>query len=384
MDYMKRITGLIITMAVVICFQCLDLNISDVYAETEDPKIKIAYNISSEKEDTRFSVLGKNLDMLEKMADVEFINIGIQDFGTSNESSVYYVEYAIEQNVDGLMLCPSSDQVLPTISRMCADAGVYWGIYFRSISDEEIRETCEKSPYYVGNICEDEETMGYQIAKTASDMGYQNLGIISTGTWDTTGQRREKGIHRAIEETAGTRILENIRDVSSGADAYEATRSLLTAYPMMDCIILAAATDGETQNNIVRAIKDAGKETGLFTIDFMNGCMEAFDTGILKAVTGLPKLAIDPYYLALKILNVLKGVPLEENSSTQTVPSIMITDKKEAEQIQSVIEANDLQFFTEDFIKNNLFKWNAPELNGEQFQKIINENIRLTYSKNGN
>ena len=381
---MKKITGLILTMAVVICFQCIGSNISDVYAETEDPKIRIAYNISSEKEDARFSVFRKNLDILEKMADVEFINIGIQDFGTSNESSVYYVEYAIEQNVDGLMLCPSSDQVLPTISRMCADADVYWGIYFRSISDEEIRETCEASPYYVGNICEDEETMGYQITKAASDMGYQNLGIISTGMWDTTGQRREKGVHRAIEETAGMRILENIRDVSSGEDAYEATRSLLTAYPTMDCIILAAATDVETQNNIVRAIKDTGKETGLFTIDFMNGCMEAFDAGILKAVTGLPKLAIDPYYLALKILNVLKGVPLEENSSTQTVPSIMITDKKEAEQIQSVIEADDLHFFTEDFIKNNLFKWNAPELNGEQFQKIINENIRLTYSKNGN
>ena len=382
--YYKKITGLILTVAIVICSLCLYSDILEVRAESDHSKIRIACNISGSSEDERFDVLRKNLDTLEKLTDVEFVNVGIQDFGSSNESSVYYVEYAIEQKVDGIMLCPSSDQVLPTISRMCADAGVYWGIYFRSISDEEIRETCEASPYYVGNICEDEETMGYQITKAAADMGYQNLGIISTSTWNTTGQHREEGIQRAIEETTGIRILETIRDVSSGPDAYEATRSLLTAYPMMDCIILAASTDGETQNNILKAIEDSGRETGLFTIDFMNGCMEAFDTGILKAVTGLPKLAVDPYYLSLKLLNTLKGTPLEENSSSQTVPSIMITDKKEADQIRPVIEENDMQFFTEDFIKNNLFKWNAPELDGEKFQKIINENIRLAYSKNGN
>lgn len=382
--YYKKITGLILTVAIVICSLCLYSDILEVRAESDHSKIRIACDISASSEDERFDVLRKNLDTLEKLTDVEFVNVGIQDFGSSNESSVYYVEYAIEQKVDGIMLCPSSDQVLPTISRMCADAGVYWGIYFRSISDEEIRETCEASPYYVGNICEDEETMGYQITKAAADMGYQNLGIISTSIWNTTGQHREEGIQRAIEETAGIRILETIRDVSSGPDAYEATRSLLTAYPMMDCIILAASTDGETQNNILKAIEDSERENGLFTIDFMNGCMEAFDTGILKAVTGLPKLAVDPYYLSLKLLNTLKGTPLEENSNSQTVPSIMITNKKEADQIRPVIEENDMQFFTEDFIKNNLFKWNAPELDGEKFQKIINENIRLAYSKNGN
>ena len=65
------------------------------------------------------------------------------EFGSSNEASVYYVEYAINEGVDGILLSPSSDQILPTVCRLCQDAGVYWGIYFRSIEDEEFEKNAK-------------------------------------------------------------------------------------------------------------------------------------------------------------------------------------------------------------------------------------------------
>ena len=52
---------------------------------------------------------------MEKLTGVEFVDMEDAEFGSSNEASVYYVEYAINEGVDGILLSPSSDQILPTV-----------------------------------------------------------------------------------------------------------------------------------------------------------------------------------------------------------------------------------------------------------------------------
>lgn len=381
----KRICFLLLISSVVVLESQNFCKVCKAAKKYENDKLRIACEIGS-GEDIRFKVLKRNLKILEKLTGIEFVDMADAEFGSSNEASVYYVEYAINEGVDGILLSPSSDQILPTVCRLCQDAGVYWGIYFRSIEDEEIREECESSPYYIGNICEDEENMGYNITKEAADMGYQKLGIISTVQWDTTGQRREQGIQKAMKEYPEIKILAEVRDVFSTEDVYKNTKSLLTAYPEIDCIFLVASKSGEAQQSIAKAIRDLGKngEVGMAAIDFMRGFSELFDSECLESVIGLPQLTIDPYYLAIKMINTLKGYPIEEKCSTQTVPGIMVTSKKEARQLKKIVEDENLVFFSEEYIEKHLFKWNNPELDEQEFQKIINQNQRLKYSKSGN
>lgn len=51
---------------------------------------------------------------------------------------------------------PASDSMLPAVDAMCADAGVYWGTMFRTISDDDIREAMYDSHGFAGGCNEDE------------------------------------------------------------------------------------------------------------------------------------------------------------------------------------------------------------------------------------
>ena len=84
-----------------------------------------------------------------------------------------FVESEIAAGVDGLMFCPPSDSVLPTICSLCDEAQVYWAISMRSINDEEIKAMCEASPYYVGNCYEDEVNTGYLVGQYLGESGAQ-------------------------------------------------------------------------------------------------------------------------------------------------------------------------------------------------------------------
>ena len=140
----KRICFLLLISSVVVLESQNFCKVCKAAKKYENDKLRIACEIGS-GEDIRFKVLKRNLKILEKLTGVEFVDMADAEFGSSNEASVYYVEYAINEGVDGILLSPSSDQILPTVCRLCQDAGVYWGIYFRSIEDEEIREECESS-----------------------------------------------------------------------------------------------------------------------------------------------------------------------------------------------------------------------------------------------
>lgn len=348
-------------------------------SETEEDTVRICCNIKS-GEDKRFNTLYRNLKLLEKTANVEFINTKDEDFGSSDEANVYYVQSAIAQDADAIMLVPNSDQILPTVCRLCEEAEVYWGIYFRNIEDENIRQICEESLYYVGNVCEDEENMAYQLATMTAELGYQQLGLISTSRWDTTGKSRENGIQRALQENTQMSVIGEVRRVSSPEAVYECTRGMLDAYPEMDCIFLVGSINGNAQKSIYEAIQDTGREVGFVAIDYMDGFYEMYESGVLKSVVGLPQLTIDPYYLALKLINTLKGYPIED-CSTQIVPGILIPGEMEAEQMKKLVENENLKFFSEEFISENLLKWNNPKLDGDEFQRIINENRALKYSQ---
>lgn len=342
-------------------------------ANAKEDEICIGISASPEV----FPALYTNMEILSELSSVEIAWNQSEDRNSTADSILYYVQEEIEKGTDGILICPPNDQVLPMICRMCEEANVYWGIYFRSIMDENIRAVCEASPYYIGNAYEDEETNAYLLTKKMLEQGYRKIALLSEAKWDTTCTAREKGINRALEETDGAEIVVEARDIRSEEDAAAMTRSILDAYPEVDCVYLAGSTIRKAPEIILDTILEERKDgsVGLVTIDFSQSLTEDFESGVLKAAFGVPQFSIDAYYMAVSMINTLKGFPLSEDAESYCVPGLLVESKEQAEEIADATENPDHLFFAEEEVETLLFKWNNPALNAEEFQRIIEENL---------
>lgn len=364
-------------------FSCISIYAS---SESEHP-LRIGLEFSESDYNTSFHILNENLKHLEKLANVEFVRADKLNSGTTKEQSIYNVENLLSKNVDGILFSPTSDQVLPAICRMCEDAEVYWGIYLRSITNKDIEAFCKASPYYIGNTYENEEKGAYELAKSALEKGYRKFALLSESKFDNTCRQREAGLQRALAEYPDAQIVAEARNMRSFTDVEANIKSLIQAYPDLDCFFLAGTKTVSGSEQVLNTIQalDSTNRRGLFAFDFSDNLVEDFQTGILKSAYGLIQLSLDSYYLSIKMINTLKGYPLEERSTSHYVDGILISSEKQAKELSPVIEDRSLLFFSDDFVQNTLFKWNNPKLNEKTFQQIINENQTLPLAEsNGN
>ena len=356
---------------------------SQVFAsDRTDSPIRIGLEFREADYNTSFHILNENLKHLEKLANVKFIRADYRNSGTSNEQSIYNIEYFISQGVDGILFAPTTDQVLPTICRMCEDAKVYWGIYLRSITDEDIEKFCQNSPYYIGNTYENEEESAYQLAKSVLEKGYRKFAILSESKWDNTCRLREAGFQKALMEYPDAQILTEARTMHTDSDIETNIKSIIQAYPDLDCFFLAGTRSIGGSHQVLTAIQAmrSTSRISLIAIDFTDKIVEDFHSGILKSAYGIMHLSLDPYYLSLKMINTLKGYPLEETSTSHCIPGVLITSEEQAKELSPVIEDRSLLYFPDDYVQNTLFKWNNPDLDEALFQQIIDENQFLESS----
>ena len=356
---------------------------SQVFAsDRTDSPIRIGLEFREADYNTSFHILNENLKHLEKLANVEFIRADYRNFGTSNEQSIYNIEYFISQDVDGILFVPTTDQVLPTICRMCEDAKIYWGIYLRSITDEDIEKFCQDSPYYIGNTYENEEESAYQLAKSVLEKGYRKFAILSESKWDNTCRLREAGFQKALMEYPDAQILTEARTMHTDSDIETNIKSIIQAYPDLDCFFLAGTRSIDGSHQVLTAIQAmrSTSRISLIAIDFTDKLVDDFHSGILKSAYGIMHLSLDPYYLSLKMINSLKGYPLEETSTSHCIPGVLITSEEQAKELSPIIEDRSLLYFSDDYVQNTLFKWNNPDLDEALFQQIIDENQFLESS----
>lgn len=358
-----------------------------IHAAGPDSPIRIGLELSEADYNTSFHILNENLKHLETLADVEFIRADVRESDTTSQQSISNVENLLSKNVNGILLAPISDEVLPAICRICEEAKVYWGIYMRSITNKEIEEFCMASPYYIGNTYENEEQNAYDLAKSVLEKGYRTFAVLSESKSDNTCRLREAGFQKALMEYPDAQIVAEARSMKSVTDIEENTRSIMQAYPNLDCIFLAGtkAIGGPRQVlKTIQAVRSTNR-TSLVAFDFSDTFLEDFNSGILKSAYGLIQLSLDPYYMVIKMINTLKGYPLENKSTSHCVEGVLITSEEKAKKLASVIEDRSLLFFPDDIVENTLFKWNNPDLNEETFQQIIYDNRFLDLSEsNGN
>ncbi|WP_373212699.1 sugar ABC transporter substrate-binding protein [Ruminococcus sp. 5_1_39BFAA] len=348
-----------------------------------DAPLRIGLELGESDYNTSFHILNENLKHLETLANIEIVRTDGANSGTSNEQSIYNVENLIEKNVDGILFAPTTDRLLPAICRMCEEEKIYWGIYMRSILDKDIEAFCKASPYYIGNTYENEEQGAYELAKSVLEKGYRKFALLSESRSDNTCRQREEGFQKALMEYPDAEIVAEARNMRSFSDIEENTQSIIQAYPDLDCIFLVGTkTVGGSEYLLktIQAVRSTSR-ISLIAFDFSGHLTEDFQTGILKSAYGTMQLSMDPYYLAIKMINTLKGFPLEERSTSHYIEGVLITSEEQARELSPVIEDRSLLFFSDDFVENTLFKWNNPSLDEEAFQQIINDNRMLQLSE---
>ena len=318
---------------------------------------------------TSFEIMRTNMDLFEEVTNGEIIN-AVSDL--TPDGVLSFVESQVAAGVDGLIICPPSDSVLPTVTQLCEEAGVYWGICLRSISDPEIKAMVEASPYYVGNCYEDEEVAGYTCGKWMGEQGYKKIAIISQAKGDTTCDTREVGLSKACEEY-GIEIVGESRGHAQPSDTTAATESFLAANDDLDAIFFVGSACTGAHEAALKAIQDNGRgdDVKLVTIDFPNEMVADFESGILVYSYAQVCLTYDPYICVAKVINAIQGTPLSDDGPTSnTMAMYAIDNVEDAKAYQDVTGNPDYLFYSEEDVMQ-LFKWSNADLTEESLQTLI-------------
>ncbi|MGL6198352.1 MAG: sugar ABC transporter substrate-binding protein [Lachnospiraceae bacterium] len=338
---------------------------------TELKEYTMAVNFP-ESGSTAFEVLRKNMDNLEELTNGTFINSAGD---LTPDGVLSFVESQVAAGVDGFIICPPSDSILPTVTQMCEEAGVYWGISYRSISDPEIKELVESSPYYVGNCYEDEETAGYDCGKWMGEAGYKKIAIISQAKGDTTCDTREIGLNQACEEF-GIEIVGESRGHTQSSDTTAAVESFLAANAELDAVFFVGSAATGSHEAAVKAIEDAGRadDVKMITIDFPDQLVEDFESGILAYSYGMANMTLDPYVALIKVINAIQGTPINEDGTptSNSISFFGIDDVEVAKEYTTAVGDLEYKLF-DDAALSEMFKWENSSLDEAALQNILDE-----------
>ncbi len=344
-------------------------------AQTPDvsgpPKFKVGVRMPATT-DPALLRLQENVMLAVKAAGGELL---IENAPLTPEGIVGACERLIAAGVDGLLVIPPSDAVLPRIMQMCEEAKIPWATYFREINDPEVKKLVEASPYYLGRSYDEEERVGYNVAKALGELGSRNLALVALPKGDTTGDLREKGMRRAADEM-GMKIIAEVRNPTQSSDAAKAIESVLTTYPETDGILLAASaiTPGIIPA-IIKTLETYGKDktVKVGTINLGQGLGDLFEKGQLHVVSD-GVLVWDPLYATAILLNHLMGTPL----STDGTPVKFVMDftnlssKTDIDNYIKYCERDYPVYTTEEYQQKFLKAFN-PSVTKESIQEEISK-----------
>lgn len=277
----------------------------------------------------------------------------------------------ISRDVDGIILMPASDSMLPTVNQMCSEAGVYWGTMFRTINDEAIRDEIYSSEYFAGGCNEDDEVGAYNITKSMFDMGVQNLCVINIAKGDTSSDLRDNGIAKAVEET-GMNLLNTTYNITVQTDMTKTIESYIAAYPELDGILLAGTYCDAALPTIEKALSDHGMDgkvkVGRIDFDFSMG--EYLENGSFHVAYG-GQQQIDPLLSTVILVNKVIGTPIVEDGPFILITNYLeLTSSEDADNFLTYF-LGDNAVFTSEEIKESMIKFYDDSINEDTFKGIV-------------
>lgn len=296
----------------------------------------------------------------------------VENAALTPEGNIQAYERLIAAGVDGLVVIPAADSVLPRIKEMCEEAEIPWSIYYRSILDEDIKADIESSEYYLGNTYEDEIMAGYQLTAKMGEAGCKNIVLFSTALGDTTGAQREEGMNQACEEY-GMTVINEFRATAQASDAAQSIESVLTTHPEVDGIFIAAGT---ITPGILPAITSVleqydRSDVKITIIDYPQGLQDAFADGYMLAACGGHNVT-DPLFATSLVLNKIKGTPLADEPQSVRINQMILESEEDVVNYFKYCESG-VSTYTPDETKELFFKWENGEITMDSFLKVAED-----------
>ena len=340
-----------------------------VYADNSDPEpFKIGFPWDTANTDPTWISIYNNVKAAVESAGGELVNVVTDN---SADGLIDNISELISRDVDGILFMPASDSMLPAVDAMCADAGVYWGTMFRTISDDDIREAMYDSEWYAGGCNEDDETCSSNIVKSMADMGVTDLGVINIAKGDTSSDLRDKGAAEGAEE-AGVNILNTTYDISVTTDMTKTIESYIAAYPEMNGILVLGTYCGGAIPTIEKALADHDKSGDIKVgrIDFETTLGDYLKEGTFNVSYG-GQQQIDPLVSAVILVNKVIGTPIVEDGPTNIItPYLELTTAEEADQFNEYFLGDDA-VYTADEIKDKMIKFYNPDIDMDYMNDLI-------------
>lgn len=359
---MKKIVALLLCLV-------LAFGVSTSVATAEAPKkFTIGFPWATASTDPVWISITNNVRAAVEAAGGELITV---ETDLSADGLINNVSELISRGVDGILLMPASDSMLPTVDAMCAEAGVYWGTMFRTISDSEIRDQIYASQWFAGGCNEDDEACAANIVKAMANMGVKNLCCINIAKGDTSSDLRDKGASRGVAE-AGINLLNTTYGITVTTDMTKTIESYIAAYPEMDGILLLGTYCEAALPTIEKALSDHGKagQVKVGRIDFDSTMGEYLQAGSFHVSYG-GQQQIDPMMSAVVLVNKVIGTPIDEKGPTILItPYLELTSAQEATDFTNYF-LGDTPVYTADEIKASMIKFYKPEIDHAYMDKLI-------------
>lgn len=298
-----------------------------------------------------------------------------EDWDFSPEGTVQAVEKLIERGCQGVIIVPTDESILPTITNICEEAGVYWAISMRRISDEAIKEIVYASDYYVGYVAQNGKQLGYDLGKAVADNGGKKYAIITGSVGDTDSDIRETGLAEAAAEF-GLECVSEVRSLTSPADATAAVESILASYPDIDAIVRVFSGIAGDGVAIAEAISEAGKsgEVAYITFGTEDGMEEYVEDGTITQ-TFIMLNVIDSVIVSTILVNQINGTPMSDKKIEIELDFATITGMDELENYNKYYSTTEAPLYSmkeiqesmlgaslEDFYKNIIDPFSIQEL----------------------
>lgn len=356
------------------CTMSLSLGLSalaavPVWASESDPEpFTIGFPWDTANTDPTWISIYNNVEAAVEAAGGELVSVNTDN---TADDLINNVSELISRGVDGILLMPAADSMLPTVDAMCADAGVYWGTMFRPIGDESIQEAIYGSEWFAGGCHEDDEACASNIVKSMSEMGVTDLGVINIAKGDTSSDLRDKGLAEGAEE-AGVNVLNTTYDISVTTDMTKTIESYIAAYPEMNGILVLGTYCEAAIPTIEKALSDHDKAGDVIVgrIDFESDLGTYLSEGTFHVSYG-GQQQIDPLVSAVILVNKVIGTPIVEDGPTIIeTPYLELTDAQEAAEFNEYF-LGDEAVYTADEIKDTMIKFYNPDIDLDYMNDLI-------------
>ena len=292
--------------------------------------------------------------------------VSAQD-GFTPEGQVAAVENLISAGCNMISFCTYvGESVVPTISDLCRENGVYWTMWDTGISDPEIAAYIAEDPFFVGTTAEDNVVSGYNTMKVLGEKGAKNVIIVRYGSGIPTCDERCDGAMQYINEVGNINVVDDV--IIAAVDDYKTTiTNILIAHPETDAGFMAGG--GTSSTTVAEAFKEQGIETfyiGAF--DYFDAMGDMLKSGELCAING--GHMITSTFSALLAINAYFGTPLADEPVKITIPYLTLTSYEDYEAY--IENASNGAAYTADEMKQYLVAYN-PDLTLDSFQEGVSK-----------